>query len=349
MTRILKIDSGSDRSAIIEEAARALAAGGLCVFPTETVYGLAVNRDVPEAVARLDRVKRRAAGKPYTLMLADPDDVQGCVSKVPLIARRVIRRFWPGPLTVVFGDEGEEGLGVRVPASQTAREIVRAAEAPALVTSANVSDEPPATTARQAEENLDGLVDVIVDEGEAPLKEPSTVVRFQRGRWKVLREGIISEDMIAKQAHATLLFVCTGNSCRSALAEVFCGKLMAQRLGCGAGELEALGYRVLSAGTNAKPGGTAGEHARVVARETGCDLSAHTTRPLTRRLVDDADMIYAMTREHLQVIEEMGGGGKAALLADEAIPDPVGGDVASFRECAVEIMYHLTELMDELL
>ena len=347
MTRILKLGSGSERSAVIEEAAQALAAGELCVFPTETVYGLAANRDVPEAVERLDSVKQREPGKPYTLMLADVEDVERRVSKVPLIARKVIRRFWPGPLTVVFGDEGEEGLGVRVPASETAREIIRAAKVPALVTSANVRDEPPATTAQQAEENLDGLVEVIVDEGRARLKEASTVVKFERGRWEILREGIISEDMIAKQARATLVFVCTGNSCRSPLAEVICRKLLTRRLGCNVDELEGLGYTVLSAGTNAAPGGTASENARIVARQIGCDLSRHTTRPLTRQLVEGADVIYAMTRKHLQVIEDTGGKGKAALMPGKGIADPMGGTVADFSKCADEIMDQLTALMDE--
>jgi len=346
MTRVLKIEPGSDRSAAVEQAAQTLARGGLCVFPTETVYGLAANADIPEAVSRLDAVKRRAPGKRYTLMLADKEVLDNYVSKVPLIAEKVIERFWPGPLTIVFGDEAEEGLGVRVPASEIAREILRAAGVPALVTSANVADEPPATTAQQAAENLGGLADVIVDEGATPLKEPSTVVRFRRGRWEILREGLVSEDMIAKQAHTTLLFVCTGNACRSPLAEVICKKMLARRLRCTDDEIESLGYTVLSAGTDAVAGMGASHNARIVARQIGCDLSQHSARPLTPKLVGAADRIYAMAEEQLPDIADMGGEGKAALLGEVGIPDPIGGGIEDFRECADEIEEYMAELLD---
>jgi len=346
---MLKIEPGSDRSAIVEEAAQTLAEGGLCVFPTETVYGLAANGDIPEAVSRLDAVKRRSPNKRYTLMLADKEDLDNYVSKVPLIAEKVIERFWPGPLTIVFGDEGEEGLGVRVPASEVAREILRMADAPVLVTSANVADEPPATTAQQAADNLDGLVDVIVDEGATPLKEPSTVVRFKRGRWEILREGMVSEDMITKQTHATLLFVCTGNACRSPLAEVICKKMLAGRLRCADDEIEELGYTVLSAGTDAAPGMGASENSRIVARQIGSDLSQHATRPLTPELVAEADRIYAMTEQHLPDIVDMGGEGKATLFGEVDISDPIGGNVEDFRECANEIEEYMAELLDRII
>jgi len=349
MTRILKIEGGCGRPAVIEQAAQALADGGLCVFPTETVYGLAANGDIPEAVRRLDAVKQRPPGKPYTLMLASKEDLKNHVSKVPLIARNVIERFWPGPLTVVFGDEAGEGMGVRVPASETAREILRAANVPALVTSANVSGEQPAATGREAAESLDGLVDVIVDEGETPLKEPSTVVEFIEGKWHILREGLISESMIAKHAQATLLFVCAGNACRSPLAEVICKRLLARRLDCAYDQVDDLGYRVMSAGTSAAPGGAAAENARTVASEIGCDLTDHTTRPLTLQLVAEADLIYTMAADHLPDVIEMGGEGKTTRMGDADIPDPIGGDLEDYRECADEIEDDLMALLGKIL
>ena len=317
MTRMLRIEPGCDRSAIIEEAARELAAGGLCVFPTETVYGLAANRDMPEAVARLDSVKRRTPGKQYTLMLADNDDVERLVSKVPLIARKVMGRFWPGPLTIVFGDEGEKGLGARVPALQTPREIIRAAGVPVLVTSANISDQAPPITAEQVMAQLGGLVDVIVDEGEAPLKKPSTVVRFSGGRWEVLREGSISEDAIAAEAKATLLFVSKHGRCCGLLAGAVCKRLLMQKLRCSEGELAGLGYSVLSAGAEALPG--------------------------------DADEIFAMTADLLRTVEEAGAKGKARLLADEDIPDPSAEDAAGIAECTRKIERNLARILEQMI
>jgi protein-tyrosine-phosphatase len=283
------------------------------------------------------------------------------VSKVPLIARKVIARFWPGPLTVVFGDEadrggpwpaeaegGEQGIGIRVPASKVAQDILHAADVPALVTSANRSGEPPAITAQQAIDSLGEQVDVIVDGGEARLKEASTVVRFSRGRWEILREGLISTDMIAKQAQVAVLFVCTGNTCRSPLAEVLLQKHLCRRIGCAEGracqeQLAALGYTVLSAGTQAVPGEGATQEARQVARLLGCSLAEHSTRPLTGSMVEDADLVFAMAHEHLETIESLGGKGKAFLLGDDEIQDPLGGDLNDFRDCAEEIEEYIVE------
>jgi len=339
MTRLLRIEPGVDRDYIIGEAARVLAGGGLCAFPTETVYGLAASGDFPSAAERLNAVKRRTDDKHYTLMLADKQDLPQYVSKVPLIARKVIQRFWPGPLTIVFGDESESGLGVRVPASQTARDIVRRAGKPTLVTSANMSGQPPATNASQVLAALNSSIDIVVDEGETRLKEPSTVVIFREGRWKVTREGLISRDMIAKQAQVTILFVCTGNSCRSPLAEVLFKRLLCEKLDCDEDDLEGLGYSILSAGTEATPGQAASEEARVTASDFGCRLAEHTTRPLSEKLVREADRIYTMTSAHLKSVQEIApdSGQKSSLLAEADIADPMGGELEDFKECARKI------------
>lgn len=127
-----------------------------------------------------------------------------------------------------------------------------------------------------------------------------------------------------------LLFVCTGNTCRSPMAEAVARD-----------EFERRGWRhvaALSAGVSANPGMPATEAAVAAARDRGLDLSAHLSRPLDRELVEWADIILAMSPAHLIVIDELGGGHKAALLGDfaageeggVAVSDPFGGDEAAY-------------------
>src|SRR5207244_2128934 len=101
------------------------------------------------------------------------------------------------------------------------------------------------------------------------------------------------------QACCLILFVCTGNTCRSPLAEVLCKKLLAEQLGCLPEELPRYGFIVLSAGLAALSGGEAAPEAIETARELGADLRGHSSRPLTSRLVAQADYLIAMTHSHL--------------------------------------------------
>lgn len=132
-----------------------------------------------------------------------------------------------------------------------------------------------------------------------------------------------------------LLFVCSGNTCRSPMAEVAARERLRSGAGTGATECR-------SAGTFAARGGRASPQAREVAREEGLDLSEHSSSPLTEELVKWADLVLCMDEVHLRTVEEMGAAGKAALLTDflpeghpargSAVRDPHGGDVAVYRE-----------------
>jgi protein-tyrosine-phosphatase len=132
-----------------------------------------------------------------------------------------------------------------------------------------------------------------------------------------------------------ILFVCTGNTCRSPMAEV----LLRQAL-----EDRGLDIRVSSAGTGAWDGSPASEGAYLVALEHGLDLSAHTARTLTPELVDDADLILTMSGHHRTRVAELGGADKVRVLGQYAgrearpdVSDPFGGDLASYRATFEEL------------
>src|SRR5262249_43476051 len=99
-----------------------------------------------------------------------------------------------------------------------------------------------------------------------------------------------------------ILFVCTGNTCRSPLAQAMCARLLADRLGCEPADLPARGFSVQSAGLAAMIGAEATAEAVAVAREMGADLSGHKSQPLTRELLAQTDLLFTMTQAHLHIL-----------------------------------------------
>ncbi|MBI3722972.1 Sua5/YciO/YrdC/YwlC family protein, partial [bacterium] len=278
MPRVETVLSRRPDPAQIEAAALALREGKLVVLPTETVYGLAARADDPRVTERVRATKARPPSKPLARLAASKEDVEAATGKLPRTARVLAERFWPGPLTLVLEPEsGGEALGFRVPGLVFTREVVARAGVPIVGTSANVSGGDEPTTATAALEALGDRVDVIYDGGPALLGRPSTVVRVPRGApgpagsraLEVLREGFLSRDVLVRALARAVLFVCTGNTCRSPMAEGIMRATLASRLGVSPGSLEEHGWSVRSAGTSAMGGGGAAEAAVSVMRERG--------------------------------------------------------------------------------
>jgi len=320
-------------SPAVQEAASILADGGLVAFPTETVYGIGANTEHAEAVARLRKLKDRPDTKPFSFHIGDRAELPRLVKRVPILGRKLADRFWPGPLTLVFG-RAPRAVGVRVPAHEVAAAFLRACGVPVFAPSANRAGEPPATTADDVLGLFGGRIDAVLDGGPAPLRQSSTVVRVWPRGWELLREGIITRPMIERTLKMHVLFLCTGNSCRSPVAEALCRRELARRFGVNEDELVALGYEIASAGTAAAGGGRASQSAVGAAREAGLDLSAHRTQPLTARLLRDADKVYAMTRGHAETAREMlpEARDKIEVLDPdgEDIVDPIGYSLDRF-------------------
>ena len=148
----------------------------------------------------------------------------------------------------------------------------------------------------------------------------------------------------------SILFVCTGNTCRSPIAESLCRLKLSQALGCGPDELESRGYRVASAGVMAYPGDPAAPEAVAVAVECGAALAGHRSRPLSAEMLESATDVYAMTESHLAVLlSRLAAGDPVPKLLCETgdLPDPIGGDRGEYRACARVIASHLDRLIPE--
>ncbi len=153
---------------------------------------------------------------------------------------------------------------------------------------------------------------------------------------------------VAPQYHRSILFVCTGNTCRSPLAEGLCRSKLALALGCSPDELAAKGFQVASAGVMAYEGDPATPEAVVAASAHGADLGGHRSRPLNPEMLERATDVFAMTEMHVMVLRSRFGpvGPEPKLLCEqEDLPDPIGGDSEEYRACARIIAWQLDRLI----
>jgi L-threonylcarbamoyladenylate synthase len=194
--------SAADPGAL-DQAAQILKEGGLVAFPTDTVYGIGVSAFNARAIDRIFRVKARSLDKAVPILLADVSQLKQVALPVTGDAAKLIRHFWPGALTLILPKASHlpanlsttKTIGVRIPDLALTCDLLRLT-GPLAVTSANLSGKPSAITARQALEQLDGKVDLIIDGGPAPGGLASTVVDCSRGILQILREGPITREQI---------------------------------------------------------------------------------------------------------------------------------------------------------
>jgi L-threonylcarbamoyladenylate synthase len=189
----------------IRQAAGIIRGGGIVAFPTETVYGLGANGYNPLAVARIFEVKRRPSFDPLILHVADPADVRKLVKEIPSSAKKLIERFWPGPVTVVLLKEenipdivtaGLPSIAVRMPDHPMALSLIKESKCPIAAPSANPFGYLSPTTAEHVREQLGDQVDLILDGGPCTVGVESTIVSFLDGKPKLLRPGGVSLEEI---------------------------------------------------------------------------------------------------------------------------------------------------------
>jgi L-threonylcarbamoyladenylate synthase len=199
MPTVLTVDPRSPDPDLVARAAAALRLGGIVAYPTDTLYGLAVDPRDPAAVAALFEAKGRPSGQALPLVAADLEQARLAAALTPL-ALRLARTFWPGPLTLVVpaaaplapGVTAADGtVAIRVPAHDVARALARAAGWPVTATSANRSGEPPASTVEAVLAAVGAHLALVLDAGPAPGGPPSTIVDARGETPTLVRAGAV--------------------------------------------------------------------------------------------------------------------------------------------------------------
>ena len=367
---VIDLTQSNDLRDVVHRTVQSLAEGGIVAVPTETVYGLAARALMPGAVERLRDVKGRADNHPWTLAVRSFEEAYDYAPCAPPLARRLARRCWPGPLTLVLNRSDRPSLldeldplvrhmvapgqtiGFRVPAHDVVLDVLQLSIGPLVLTSANRSGEPPCMDGREIASQLGEGIDLILDEGKPRFSQPSTVIHVHDHTITILRRGVLDESTLRRFASLHIVLVCTGNTCRSPMAECLLKHHLAQRLGLTTDQLETSGITVQSAGLHTQTGLPPSEQAVAVMADRGLDLAGHRSQPAQMQQLEHADLVLTMTRQHRELLLA-----HVPHLADRIrtlrpdggdIADPIGGSVQDYRECAEQIEQGLLTWIDRL-
>jgi L-threonylcarbamoyladenylate synthase len=354
-TPVLSIFEGQYESHI-RLAAERLREGGLVVLPTETVYGAAGVLSDQRAVARLRELRTPGDTRPFTPHLARPKDAARFLGEVTEFGQRCIRKLWPGPVALVFDvpedrrkqvaaslnvaetDLFENGtITLRCPDHPVAQDALAGVSGPVGLIRAGADQ---TADGRDAARQLEGKVDLVIDAGPPRYSKPSTIVRVKPDGYEILRPGIYDQRIIERLLRTTILFVCSGNTCRSPMAEAIARRILSEKLHVPEADLEKQGVSVLSAGAMAMPGSRATPAAVEAIKGVGGDLTRHRSRMLSVELIHQADMIFTMGRSHARAVMALvpSAAEKVTTLSPEGdIDDPIGGDVALYHRLAGEL------------
>ena len=358
-SKVINIFDVGDYERHTVEAAHLLSSGGVVVLPTETVYGFAGLLSAGPTLARLRAFKSASSTgpTPLTIHLGQRDAAARLLGELPELPTRLIRKLWPGPVGLIFKVAAEHRaraarevgvpeselydaaglITLRCPDHPIARDVISATAGFVVVTQAPTDNKTPAHRISDISDDALGSADLVLSAGPSRFSKPSTLLRVHSDHYDVVRPGVYDDRILQRMLKTTLLFVCSGNTCRSPMAMALARKILCEKLRVTEDELDNRGIAVLSAGTFAMPGSRATPQAVDAVKDLGADLSKHRSRPLTPELIHQADVIYTMGRSHKSAVLALapGAAGKTFTLAQNAdIEDPIGSDVSVYRALA---------------
>ncbi|MEZ6087764.1 MAG: Sua5/YciO/YrdC/YwlC family protein [Pirellulaceae bacterium] len=363
-----------------------LAEGKVIALPSETVYGLAASVLSSDAVERMVRIKCNtgdiAVGEqnsgtatqerpPCSLAIAvkSVDEALDYMCYDSPLAIRFARRCWPGPVTLVvpcdiarsavsrfpkpvqdlmIGPKGD--ISIRVVAHRLFEQLQKYCAGPIALCSAARYGSAPATTGIAVVEQFGDDIPVVLDDGPTRYGGPSTVVRADGNQFRIIREGVVESAAIRQYARPSIMLVCTGNTCRSPMAEALLKRRIEEKFG----NLPAAAIMptVASVGLAAMPGDPATPQAIDVMRQRGLDISAHESQPFGEQIIRSADLILTMTRSHRNAILARWPEAQDRVFTVRRdggdISDPVGSPVEIYNACADQIDRELAQWVDSL-
>ena len=327
----------------IENARQSL--DGTILHFTGTMFGIGCTYDDLSSIKRIDQLKKRESGKGYILLLPD----LSWLKRYDLIPSkrvfRVLQQFWPGNLTAILKDKSnlfkhislEGNVAVRVPQDKLLRDFIRSLDKPLISTSINESKDKPESDLAQIKKNFASWFDCgVVPNGiKKASNEPSTIVSMIGNDLSCLRKGSLDFVLVRNAwLEPKILYVCTGNTCRSPLAEYYTRDKI---------EKEGLSFRTASVGFVSQ-GMPMAQNSSKLLTELGIDHRSHISRIIQPNDILDSWLILTMTSSHKEKILEMNPDtanrvftlseicGKEFCQQNCDIEDPYGLDIQHYRQ-----------------
>ena len=367
-----KVDSTKPKAHAINRAAELIRAGGIIVYPTDTLYGFGVNIKNSLALNKLFDIKGREESKPISLMVNSKTQIESLVGPLNLEESRILNSLLPGKVTLLFeaklhieirGIKEWKKLGFRIPDSKLCMELITHVDGPISSTSVNLANQQNLVTADQIIEKFGRKIDLILDAGPITSEKGSSVLDTTTSPPTLIREGDISKSKIEeKLGHEIyshypekfiITFICSGNICRSPMAEGILKKI-----------IEGTKYKDLveinSAGTLNLGGSPAALEAIDVAQDYGIDLSDHSSTYVSRDIVRRAHLIICMALDHYNYLTRRYPEFKDKIillkqwkvqkkLANPSIADPIGHNLNFFTRTFKEISDEIKRILPEII
>lgn len=355
----LRVQASGDSAKAVASAAEALRAGALVVLPTETVYGVAACATHAGAMERLRAgsaagVDAASVMPEFTWHAASAERVLEVLRPESVVHRRVISRLAPGPVRFLWeageARSREVAAALSMPAGVIDRAGVVSVRVPEHAMTCEILERVGAACVVQrlsafgvaGDRSIPASLDdraagmgiaLMVDDGPTRLGKPSTTVRLTAaGGYSVEREGALDARTIHRKIEKRVLFVCTGNTCRSPMAEALAAKVFEEMEGA------KVPTKFVSAGVHAPDGDAISAEAVVALKELGATPTSRLSKGLTPGMIAEAEEIYGMTSGHVRAVLAMMPSAKGRVTTLDPsgadIPDPIGGPVSVYLETA---------------
>ncbi|MFT7463597.1 MAG: tRNA threonylcarbamoyl adenosine modification protein (Sua5/YciO/YrdC/YwlC family) [Pseudohongiellaceae bacterium] len=327
--QLYRLSDGHGQAAV-DHCVRALRAGGMVVIPTETVYGVGI---LPTHRGSLAAIKSDT-DRPFSLAVDSIERLSDELAPLNRLAQRLAKQWWPGPLTQVLPDKQGGHLGVRIPAHPWTRQLLEALGESLLLSSANLPGEPAPTHLSQLSPKVRQAVNVVVDGEALGDGQASTVVAPGLAGLRLLRQGTVSRADLSSVGAGQVAVVCTGNTCRSPMAQGFLNHSLAL---LGEADHSLILPTVVSAGLHANPGQPPSTGSLMAMASRGINISRHNSRALDEQVLRQTDVLLGMTSSHVMTLLSVAAPDQSVALFDpsgQEVPDPFGGPPAIYEACA---------------